>query len=739
MNTKETKARKTAAPVRRNAVLRSEKIEPCHLQRLAFIYVRQSRPQQVVRHPESTRVQYALKDWSLDLGWPEDRILVIDDDLGKQGSCSENRPGFQRIAAEVSLDHVGIIFGVDMSRLARSCKDWYQLMDNCGMFRTLIADLDGIYRPWDYNDRLSLGLKGIMAEADIHRIKNLMLEARLEKAKRCELFFHVPTGYVRSPSGEVRFDPDEGVQEVVKVIFRKFEELGTLNALLRYLVSNRIQIGIRPHFGPNRGQLEWRRPNRMTLQNILKNPLYAGAYTHGRRPIDPRRQKPGRPGTGRTVINNLEECKVFKKDAGLPAYISWDQYQANIARLQANRCVAQSASSPRRGPALLSGLLMCGRCHRRMAVHYQAGTDSYRYACYRNVIDYGEPGCQSLSGKALDAFVEKWALEVLAPASLELSLQASTNIERERKEADRLWEQRLERAKYEADRARRQYNLCEPEYRLAARQLEREWDENLCELRDLQEEYDRFRLEKPKYLTAAEKEEIQRLADDIPALWKDGRTLSETKKVILRELIESVVVTVIGESEKVHLIINWAGGQETETQMTRPVARLEQLSYYPELRHRMQQLATEGKTAREIAERLNSEGFRPPRRKETFGPLGVLALMRREGIVPKGHHSGREDSFKKRLRPGEWTVPMLARELDMPRITLYFWKKRGWIRTRMAKVGGQRRVVLLADSAELERLRSLRALPRGYHNRKRWTGEADESKASHVRISAKKS
>jgi hypothetical protein len=439
------------------------------------------------------------------------------------------------------------------------------------------------------------------------------------------------------------------------------------------------------------------------------------------------------------VINNLEECKVFEKDAGLPAYISWEQYEANIARLQANRCMAQSASSPRSGLALLSGLLMCGRCHRRMAVHYQARTDSYRYVCCRNLVDYGEPGCQSLSGKALDAFVEERALEALAPATLELSLQASANIERERKEAARLWEQRLERAKYEADRAKRQYNLCEPEYRLAARQLEREWDEKLCELRDLQEEHNRFRQEKPKYLTAAEKQEIQRLANDVPALWNDARTPSETKKAILRELIESVVVSVIGESEKVALTIKWAGGQETETQMIRPVARLEQLSYYPELKGRVRQLVTEGKTAREIAERLNSEGFKPPRRKETFGPQGVLGLMHNEGIVPKGHHSSKGDSFEKRLKRGEWTVAMLARELDMPRITLYFWKRKGWIRTRKAKAGGRRRLVVLADSAELEALRGLRALPRGYHNRRRWTGEANGSKPGHVRTPPKES
>jgi len=256
----------------------SDKIQNQHLERVAIVYVRQSTMQQVLDHQESTRLQYGLAERAEAWGWSQERVMIIDEDLGKSGSSAEGRSGFQHLMTEVSLNHVGLVLGIEMSRLARCSKDWHQLLEICALFGTLIADLDGIYDPSQYNDRLLLGLKGTMSEAELHMIKQRMIQGKRNKAQRGELGFQVPIGYVRRASGEIRFDPDEQVQKVVHLIFRKFEELGTLNATLRYLVKNEIQVGVRVLKGENRGDLEWHRPNRPTLQNMLKNPSYAGAY-----------------------------------------------------------------------------------------------------------------------------------------------------------------------------------------------------------------------------------------------------------------------------------------------------------------------------------------------------------------------------------------------------------------------------------------------------------------------------
>jgi DNA invertase Pin-like site-specific DNA recombinase len=281
---------------------RSDKILPHHLDRLAVVYVRQSTMQQVIEHQESTRLQYGLVDRALSLGWDRDRILVIDEDLGKSATSIEGRLGFQQLVAEVSLDHVGLILGLDISRLARSSKDWHQLLEICALFKTLISDLDGIYDPSHFNDRLLLGLKGTMSEAELHTLKQRLYQGTLNKAKRGELRLRLPTGYLYTPSGEIDFDPDTQVQQVIRLIFHQFERLGTIGAVLQYLVQHNIALGMRRYTGLGKGQLEWHRPNRMTLQCLLKHPIYAGAYSYGRRQTDLRKQQPGRPATGRVVV-----------------------------------------------------------------------------------------------------------------------------------------------------------------------------------------------------------------------------------------------------------------------------------------------------------------------------------------------------------------------------------------------------------------------------------------------------
>jgi DNA invertase Pin-like site-specific DNA recombinase len=293
--------------------LLSPKLRPWHLDRLAIVYVRQSTAQQVLDHRESTARQYALADRAVVLGWPRDRVVTIDDDLGKSGQSIEGRPGFQRLLAEVALDHVGLILGLEMSRLARCCKDWHHLLELCGRYRLLLADADGIYDPTEYSDRLLLGLHGVMNEAELHVLTQRMYQGKLNKARRGELFGIPPIGYIRLASGEWAIDPDEQVQAVVRLIFDQFDREATLHGLLRYLVHHQIRIPVRVAGGPNKGQLEWRRPNRATLQNLLRHPSYAGAYRFGHRPTDPRKKQPGRPSTGK-LIRPPEECLVLLRD-----------------------------------------------------------------------------------------------------------------------------------------------------------------------------------------------------------------------------------------------------------------------------------------------------------------------------------------------------------------------------------------------------------------------------------------
>ena len=697
---------------------RAEKVQPWHRDRLAVVYVRQSTPQQVLDHQESTRLQYGLVTRACDLGWAPDRVLVIDDDLGKSGAHAQGRLGFQRLVSEVSLDHVGLILGVEMSRLARSCADWHQLLEICALFGTLIADSDGIYDPAQYNDRLLLGLKGTMSEAELHILKQRMQQGRLSKARRGELAVPLPVGYVRRVSGEVTFDPDEQVQHVVRLIFRKFEELGTLNAVLQYLVRHKIQLGIRVRTGLTKGDLEWHRPNRMTLQNLLKNPLYAGAYAYGRRQIDPRKQQPDRPSTGRVVIDSDNWFVLLKER--FPAYISWEQYERNLARLKANQARADEVGAPRHGPSLLAGLLICAKCGCRMLVQYSGAANRHTYRCNRRLTDYGEAGCQYVAGPALDQVVSAWVLAALEPAALELSLEAAQHLERERADLDRLWQQRLERAAYEAERAGRQYRVAEPENRLVVRQLEREWEERLTTHQQLEEDYHRFVRDQPRLLSAVEQEAIRRLATDIPALWDAPTTTVADRKEIIRQVITRIVVDAQGTSERVQVMVDWVGGSQTAGVLIRPVGRLEQLSYYPQLCERLRALADEGLGVEAIAEALNAEGYRPPKRHEHFGRQGVLDLLHRLGVREQRSRSVQRDG----LEEDEWWVPTLARRIGMPETTLHQWIRRGWVRAHQQ---GQppRRWIVWADGAEVERLCDLHQRPAGYATRRLWVADAE--------------
>ena len=684
----------------------SLKVREYHLARLAIVYVRQSHPQQIINHPESTALQYAFVGRAVTLGWPRDRVLVIDDDQAHSGQSMVDRLGFQHLLAEVSLDHVGLVLGLEMSRLARCNKDWHQLLEVCAIFRTLLADIDGLYDPTDYNDRLLLGLKGTINEAELHILKTRMLEGMWNKARRGALLNHPPIGYVRTPDDDYQFDPDEQAQSVVRLVFDVFESQGSLHGLLRYLKAHHIQLPVRPHSGPERGQLQWRRPNRMTLQNLLHHPIYAGAYCWGRRAMDPRRQKPGRRSTGRTV-KAPEECEVFIKDR-FRAYISWERFEAIRKRLADNRSTADARGAPREGAALLSGLLVCGRCGRRLMPGYSGRSNCLRYTCFRAAIDYGEPRCLGITGRFLDEFVTKQIFHVLQPASLEVSLAAEADLRAERERLETHWKQRLERAAYEADRAARQYAAVEPENRLVARELERRWETALQERRRLEEDYDRFSHQQPKELTAEQREAIRRLAEELPCLWNAASTRPQDRQEIVRMLLDRVTIDIEGDSDQVELVLHWAGGFTSCHHLVRPVSRYQQLADYPRLRHRIDVLRAERRSFAAIAQQLNEEGFHPPKRTKRFTGTMVANLLNGRGL-----HGPRPAAMAdpELLEEHEFWLTDLARQLKVPVATLHRWQRVGWVHSRKVQVAGGRWAIW-ADADEMSRLRRLHSYRR---------------------------
>jgi DNA invertase Pin-like site-specific DNA recombinase len=566
------------------APARSPKLQSRHAARSAVVYLRQSTPQQVLDHRESTARQYALAGRAVELGWARDQVVIIDDDLGKSGQSAEGRPGSQRLLADLAWDRVGLILGPEMSRLARSCKGWHQWLELGARFRTLPADADGLYDPTDYHDRLLLGLTGIMSEAELHILKERMNRGKWDKATRGEIYGLPPIGYLRGPSGAFEIDPGEQVQATVRLIFDEFDRQGTLHGLLRHLVHHGILMPVRVYRKGRRDRLEWRRPDRETLQNLLHHPAYAGADRYGHRPTDPRREIPGRPTTGR-LIRPAERCAVLIRDH-VPAYIGWERFEANQRTLAENRARSGSRGSPRPGPSLLGGLLVCGRCGRRMMARYSGKDGALRDDGGRGVADYAEPLCQATPGRLLDEPIAGRILAAITPAALEASPAAVADVEQRRRQRAERWRTRRERARHETERAARQYHAVEPENRSVGRELERRWEEALKNEQSLRWEHDKSMRDLPASLTDSERAEILALAGDLPALWRAEATTTQDRQRVARLLLERVVVEVLGRGDQVDVRLEWVGGFVSTPRVVKAVSRYDQESDWPQLKSR---------------------------------------------------------------------------------------------------------------------------------------------------------
>jgi DNA invertase Pin-like site-specific DNA recombinase len=671
------------------------KIHPEHLERLAIVYVRQSSPYQVTHHVESRERQYALVHRAAALGWPKGRVVVIDDDTGTTATTVEHRSGFQHIAAEVTMGHVGVILGIELARLSRSCKDWYTLLDVCAIFDTVLADEDAIYDANDSNDRLLLGLKGTISEFELVIMRNRLERGKLPKAQRGALFLHAPVGYMKGADGELLLDPDEQVRGVVQLIFDKFAELGSIHATFRYLREHDICLGLRPITGSDCGTVVWRRAHLGTVASILRNPTYAGTYTYGRFPMDRKRR---RAGSKRAIrFAPMSEWQVILHDK-FPGYITWERYLENRERMRQNRTTMTTRGSARGGGALLAGILYCEKCGLRMVCRYNQG-HLPRYECHRHVLDPERKTCCALAGDTLDVLVEQEVLRAIAPAALELNLHALSHLQQERERLTRHWQKDLERVRYEVATAERRYRAVDPENRLVARTLEQQWEAALQKERSVIEDYERFQCKAPRALTTRETSLIQSLAENLPAVWNAPTTTALDKQEVIRCLIERVSVQTPDDHEHVEVAITWMGGDITKHDTRRPVMKYDQLENFAQLRDAIASWREQGVTNAEIAERLNREGFRPPtRRASQFTRPLVAQLICRLGLAAPR-------ASRDILGRSEWWLRALAEKLQVGTCRVRGWLFKGYVNWRKL-AGGQ--YVVWADCEELSRLKKLR-------------------------------
>jgi DNA invertase Pin-like site-specific DNA recombinase len=707
-STNPTSAR-TGAP-RRDEAWRSSKIRSRHTDREAIVYVRQSTQHQVVEHAESLARQYALRERATLLGWPAPNVMLIDDDLGRSGSGSDNRQGFEHLLADVAQDRVGLVLALDMSRLARNSRDWHNLFDLCAVRDTLLADEDGVYDPGDINDRLILGMKGIMSEMELHVMKNRLERGRRNKAERGELFHSVPWGYVRLPDGTVAVDPDEQVRAAVHRVFDTFQKLGSAFATLRDLRRRDVKLPIRNA----NDQLVWRVATETIVGTTLHHPLYAGVYTWGRSQTQTLVDPTGRI-TRRRRDRPLAEWPVFLPDH-VPAYITWDQFLANQRQLLENCTRSDTKGTPRTGSALLPGLVFCGRCGRKMQVQYKT-TRHGRYDCSRRRIVSADKTCPGIAARHLDELIARHVLQALSPAAVELSISAIEHSSQQRRQQETQLRQNLDRATYECERAERQYNAVEPENRLVARTLEERWETALRQQHAAQDAHDQFRREKPSELTPAERRSIEELSDDIPALWYASETSARERKEIVRCLIERVDVFVSQTDQWADVAIRWVGGFESRHRLRRPVNEYEQLDDFERILARVGELRRAGWRSPRIAEQLNMEGFQTPKLCGRFTADVVRMLFRRlksGAPVPSGSDP----------QPPRWSVDALARRLEIPVKKLKDWVRRGWVTAIERPFGGA--WILRVDERELKGLERRAAVShRGSHNLRSLIGSSE--------------
>lgn len=639
------------------------KVQARHLKRHAYLYVRQSSLRQVLENTESTERQYALKQRALALGWRTEQIIVVDTDLGQSGASSADREGFQRLVTEVGLGRAGIVMGLEVSRLARNNADWHRLLEICALADTLLLDEDGIYDPAHFNDRLLLGLKGTMSEAELHLLRARLIGGMMNKARRGELRCRLPIGFVYDGAERVTLDPDSQVQGAVRLFFETFRRVGSATATVKAFREQQLRFPRRIVHGPRKGEVIWGELAHHRALWLLHHPRYAGAFCYGRS-----RQR--KHGGFRYQRLPREDWIALVRDAH-PGYITWEEFEGNLERLRQNSAAhgeERRRGPPREGPALLQGLVICGQCGRRMTVRYdhrQGKTLPY-YTCQREGIEHAQPICQSVPGAGIDRAIGALVVETLTPLTLELTLAIHQELQTRFEQADQLRYQAVERAQYDADLARRRYMQVAPENRWVADSLEAEWNAKLRAVAEAQEHYERQRIAERMRVDEPQRAQILALANDFPALWHDPATPDRERKRMLRLLIEDVT---LHKGKEIVTHIRFRGGATQTIRLPRPLPIGELRRHSASLVAEVDRLIDQH-TDQAIAAILNERGMR------SCDQGDLHRLMIRNIRLAYGLKSRYE-----RLREaGYRTAEEIAPTLGIAVSTVKYWRQKGWLR-----------------------------------------------------------
>jgi len=641
-----------------------QKVQASHLKRDAYLYVRQSTLRQVLENTESTKRQYGLRQRAVALGWADERVIVIDSDLGQSGASSD-REGFQRLVAEVGMGHAGIVLGLEVSRLARNSMDWHRLLEICALTATLICDEDGVYDPAHFNDRLLLGLKGTMSEAELHVLRARLQGGILNKARRGELEMRPPVGLVYTSEGTLVLDPDRQVQHCLRWLFATFARTGSACATVKAARGEQLAFPRRCAKGTHKGELLWGSLDHSQVLRALHNPRYAGAFVYGRchtvRTID-----------GLTRLRRMPRDEWVTLIPGTHAgYISWEEFEHNQQRLHES---AQAMGAdrrrgpPREGPALLQGLVLCGRCGQRMTVRYHSrhGQLCPEYICQREGIEHGQAVCQRVPGTSVDQAIGAMLVEAVNPVALEVTLVVQRELQSRFDEADRMRHAQVERAQYECELAQRRYMRVDPDNRLVADSLEAHWNEKLRALGEAREEYARRREQDARVLTEEQRSAILQLASDFPRLWSEPGTPDRDRKRMVRLLLEDVT---LNRAEQIILQVRFKAGARRTLHLPLPLCAWQQRVTPSTVIDEIDQLLNEHTTA-QIADILNARGLTPGA-GATFHARLVARLARDYHLKP------RYDRLRER---GMLTLQEMADSLQVTTHTVKIWLRRGLLR-----------------------------------------------------------